>query len=447
MVGRWSVVLIMMGMVGNSIEDVYCDDVRNEQVVRQVLAGKWKVANAAWWGFDPEDATDCLQKAIDSGAQMVIVPYVGRPWVVRPIRLRSNLYLFFEPGVVVLAKRGEFKGRGDSLFRAVNATDITIIGYGATLRMWKRDYQKPPYEKAEWRMGLSFVGCRKIHVEGLRIESTGGDGIYIGATGENRWCEDVVIRNVTCFDNHRQGISLISAQNLLIENCVLSGTWGTPPSAGIDLEPNEHEERLVNCVIRNCIMENNAGPGILVYLAGLSRRSQPVSIVFENCLVRMTESASKEVLPGGGGMVIGALKEDGPGGWIEFRNCVVENSGQAGLMVYDKSPNSARLRFVNCSWKNSWPQVTEKPERFQVPILFYVRRVNLARTVGGIEFVNCAVHDTLNRPAVAIREAKGSQGVRDVRGQLVVHNPHGARMDLGPQTKNVMLQLITPDDR
>jgi len=252
---------------------------------------------------------------------------------------------------------------------------------------------------------------------------------------------------VTCFDNHRQGISLISAQNLLIENCVLSGTWGTPPSAGIDLEPNEHEERLVNCVIRNCIMENNAGPGILVYLAGLSRRSQPVSIVFENCLVRMTESASKEVLPGGGGMVIGALKEDGPGGWIEFRNCVVENSGQAGLMVYDKSPNSARLRFVNCSWKNSWPQVTEKPERFQVPILFYVRRVNLARTVGGIEFVNCAVHDTLNRPAVAIREAKGSQGVRDVRGQLVVHNPHGARMDLGPQTKNVMLQLITPDDR
>jgi hypothetical protein len=439
--------LIVMGMISSSVEDASWNDTYNERAVREVLSGKRKVANAAWWGFHPEDATECLQNAIDSGAETVLIPYVGRPWIIRPIRLRSHLKLLFEPGVVVLAKRGEFRGRGDSLFRAVNATDITLIGYGATLRMWKRDYQKPPYEKAEWRMGLSFVGCRRIHVEGLRIESTGGDGIYIGATGENHWCEDVVIRNVTCYDNHRQGISVISAQNLLIENCVLAGTWGTGPSAGIDLEPNGPDERLVNCVIRNCVMENNAGPGILIYLAGLSRRSQPVSILFENCLVRMRESADKAALPGGGGLVIGAIKEDGPEGEIEFRNCVVEDTGQAGVSIFDKSPESARLRFVNCSWKNPWRSEVEKREPFHAPILLHVRRVNLSRMIGGIEFVDCAVYDTVDRPVLVVRQGEESLGVRDIRGQIVVHNPHGVRMDLGSQTQNVTLQLLTPDHR
>jgi len=444
MVEGWSAMLIVTVMVNISAEEISSwDDACNERAVREVLSGKHKVANAAWWGFDPEDATECLQKAIDSGAETVIVPYVGRPWIVRPIRLRSNLKLIFEPGVVVLAKRGEFRGRGDSLFRAANAADITLIGYGATLRMWKRDYQKPPYEKAEWRMGLSFVGCRRIRVEGLHIESTGGDGIYIGATGENRWCEDVVIRNVTCFDNHRQGISVISAQNLLIENCILAGTWGTGPSAGIDLEPNGPEERLVNCVIRNCVMENNAGPGILIYLAGLNRHSQPLSILFENCLVRMSKSADKATLPGGGGLVVGAIKEDGPEGEIVFRNCVVENTGQAGVNIFDKSPDRVSLRFVNCSWKDPWRSETEKWEPLHAPILLHVRRVSLARMIGGIEFVDCAVYDTANRPVLVVRQGTESLGVRDVRGRIAVHNPHGARMDLGPQAQNVTLQLLT----
>jgi len=439
--------LIVTGMIGNSVEGAPCNNTYNEQAVREVLSGKRKVANAAWWGFQPEDTTECLKKAIDSGAETVLIPYVGRPWVTRPIRLRSHLKLVFEPGVVVLAKRGEFKGHGDCLFRARNATDITLIGYGATLRMWKRDYQKPPYEKAEWRMGLSFVGCRRVHVEGLRIESSGGDGIYIGSTEESPWCEDVVIRNVTCFDNHRQGISVISAQNLLIENCVLAGTWGTAPSAGIDLEPNGRDERLVNCVIRNCVMENNAGAGILLYLVGLSRDGQPVSILFENCLVRMTESADKAALPGEGGIVIGAITEGGPEGEVEFRHCVLENTGQAGVRIFDKSPDNARLRFVNCSWKNPWQSEAETQEPFHAPILLHVRRVNLARMIGGIEFVDCAVYDTVNRPVLAVRQEAESLGVRDVRGQIVVHNPHGARMDLGSQAQNVTLQLLTPDYR
>jgi polygalacturonase len=112
--------------------------------------------------------------------------------------------------------------------------------------MWKEDYQSEEYRKAEWRMGISLRGCSDVTVEGLSIEKTGGDGVYIGATQEQPFCRDVTIRDVECVDNHRQGISVISAENLLIENCLFAKTDGTAPQAGIDLEPNGPDERLVN---------------------------------------------------------------------------------------------------------------------------------------------------------------------------------------------------------
>ena len=221
---------------------------RNPEAVAQVAAGHLAIANAAWWGFDGEDATSALQAAIDSKARTVIVPYMGQPWIVRPIHLRSNLELIFEPGVLVLAKKGEFKERWDCLLTAIGLEDITIRGYGATLRMRKRDYRNPPYpEKEEWKHGLKIEGSRRIHVEGLRIESSGGDGIYIG-TGEGRSSEDIVIRDCVSHDNHRQGISVTDVKNLLVENCVFSGTEGTGPSAGIDYEPDNPRQLLVNCV-------------------------------------------------------------------------------------------------------------------------------------------------------------------------------------------------------
>lgn len=315
----------------------------NADKVAQVQAGTEKRAVASWWGFNADDSTEFVQAAIDSGAAQVVVPYVGAPWVVRPIKLRSDLELIFEPGVVVLAKPGEFKGKGDSLFSVSDASNISIRGYGATLRMRKADYQSEAYEKAEWRMTLDFTGCTNIKVEGVRLESSGGDGIYIGCTAKQPYCRDVTIRDVVCHDHHRQGISVIGAVNLLIENCVMSGTSGTAPEAGIDLEPNGPDERLENCVIRNCIFEDNAGAGMLVYVRPLSCESAPLSILFENCYVRSGKDA---------GIAVGAVKDDGPKGTIEFRNCTVENTQGSGAYVYDKVAENARVRFVDCKWSN-----------------------------------------------------------------------------------------------
>jgi hypothetical protein len=400
--------------------------------------------NAAQFGFHAEDSTAALQAAIDSGAKTVVVPYMGEPWIVRPIKLRGNLELIFNPGVLVLAKKGEFQGTGDSLFTASGVENLVIRGYGATLRMRKRDYQNPPYKKGEWRMGIGLANSRHVLVEGVRIESSGGDGIYVDGG------EDVTIRNIVSHDNHRQGVSVISVKHLRVENSVFSGTRGTAPEAGIDLEPDTANQRLVDCVIRNCVFENNHGHAILVYLNPLRSTSAPVSIRFENCLSRMgsagmTVDDFKDMSQGGwAGMAVGASRDDGPRGLVEFINCTAENTGKEGARVFDKSASGVRVRFVNCSWRNPWISAHRDASEPRVPILIQLRRPKLTVRQGGVEFVDCHVYDFVARPALMVDEEQSNLGVSDLHGQITVHGPGPARMKLGPKVEASDLQAVPP---
>lgn len=405
---------------------------RDEARIAELAAGQRAEAVASWWGFDPADATASLQAAVDSGAARVVVPYTGAPWVIRPVRLRGNLELVFDPGVVVLARAGEFKGGGDSLFSARDAQNITVRGYGARLRMRKADYQSEAYEKAEWRTTLTFSGCRNIRVEGLSLENSGGDGIYIGATEALPRCEDVVIRDVLCWNHHRQGISVISAKSLLIENCRFVGTKGTAPQAGIDLEPNSADECLVNVTVRNCVMANNWGAGILVYLKPLRRTSEPLSILFENCHVRSGNDQ---------GIGVGAVGDDGPSGLIEFRNCTVENTRNGGAYVYDKSAEAAGVRFARCSFRNTATRATEK--RPWWPLVLSLNRDSITRRHGGVEFVDCAVYDHLDRAALKTEEDNGEKGAVNVTGTIRRSGPGAARAEFTPESEGCTLE-VTP---
>ena len=421
----------------------------NKQLVQEVEQGEREVANAVWWGFDEKDSTEFLQKAIRSPAKKIVIPYVGRPWIIRPLKLRGNLELVLEPGVLLLAKKGEFRGKNASLFTATSQENITIRGYGATLRMRKKDYQHAPYEKAEWRMGIMLLGCKNVRLEGLRIESSGGDGIYLGSSEKRHWCEDVVIRNCTCDDNHRQGISVISAENLLIENCVLSNTRGTPPEAGIDFEPDSPHDRIVHCTVRNCLLENNAGNAILVYLRNLNQSSQAVSLRFENCLGRMGSAAGMTPadftgpeMRGESGIAIGAVRDEGPPGLIEFVHCTSENTGRGGLRIYDKSAKGVQVRFVNCRWSNCW--VASYPEHSgpRVPIAFRLNKHSVTTQPGGVEFVHCSIYGDRDSPTLLYRTDQPGRPLADVKGTITVHNRFGVRADFGEKPVDVSLQLI-----
>ena len=242
--------------------------------------------SAAWWGFDPDDATDALQASIESGAAVVRIPDMGTAWNITTIELRSNLRIEFERGVVLQAKRGEFRSvAGAELLRGKDIEHIELSGYGATLRMWREDYVGPDYELSEWRHALALRGTRDALIAGLRIENSGGDGIYLGRGSQRISNQRIHIRDVVAIDNHRQGISVISADGLLIEDSWLVNTAGTAPQAGIDFEPNKPDEQLTNCVVRNVRLVGNAGWGMLVSLQNLRRDSKPVNITLQDSLI------------------------------------------------------------------------------------------------------------------------------------------------------------------
>jgi hypothetical protein len=385
---------------------------RNEQAVANVQAGRVETAKASWWGFDPVDATEALQAALNCPAKRVIVENTGLPWIVTTIRLPSDKDIVFERGVVVEAKRGEFLGKGDCLFVARGCKNLTLRGEGATFRMHKSDYHKPPYELAEWRHALTLRNCENVTVEGLTLADSGGDGIYFGAGSNGETNRNITIRNVVCDGNNRQGISVITAENLLIEDCVLRNTSGTAPEAGIDFEPNRPTERLVNCVLRNCRSENNAGHAYHLYLGFMNAKSPPVSIRFENCTSKGNQRYSTYV------GVANRSGERTVRGSIEYVGCRFDGDVGAGVYIRGNEADGCKVRLEDCEIVRR-----DEPDSKIAPITI-VAPQRLDLDAGNVEITDCLIRDSLSRQPVAL-SASPMTGLRNVSGLLTVESPTG----------------------
>lgn len=382
-------------------------------LLEKVASGEIKEARASWWGWNGADDTEALQAAIDSGVPKLIVDRMAGAWTVRPLLGRSNQILVFEKGVEVLAKKGEFKGIHDSMFSFRGATNVTMSGYGAVLRMRRMDYHKPPYRKAEWRHVLNFLSCSDVKVEGLVVAESGGDGIYIGNLGAGAPpCRNVTIRDCVCDRNYRQGISVISADGLLIENTVMKDTWGTPPAAGIDLEPNRPSEMLRRCVVRNCVSSGNQGNGYEVYLGPLVASSAPVDIVFDNC--RSSGNGRAGFLYANNRK----REENFPTGGIMFKNCSFEREGEAGISIVNKPAGSVRIGFLNCLIDGCCVKSPESADvRFLPPRL---------SACDNIRFRNLKIRQSVRREWISGMESSWiGKAADDVHGNVTVSDPSG----------------------
>ena len=385
---------------------------RNERAIADVQSGRVTTAEASWWGFNPEDATQALQTAFDSPAPKVVVPNMGRPWVVTTLSLPSDKQIVLEAGVVIEAKRGEFLGRGDCLFEAKGCKHLTLRGEGATFRMHKADYHQPPYEPAEWRHTLSIRGCEDVTVEGLTLRDSGGDGVYLGVGANNATNRDVTIRNVVCVGNNRQGISVITAENLLIENCVFRDTRGTAPQAGIDFEPNRPEELLVNCVLRNCRSEGNAGHAYHFYLGHLQEDSRPISIRLENCSSKDCERYSAYV-----GVANRAGKRTVRGS-IEFVECSFVAEQGAGVYIRGNEADGCRVRLKRCEIERR-----DEPGSRLAPICIEAPRQPDV-DVGNIQIDHCTIRDSIHRKPIRLIASPMTR-LRGLSGILTYESPDG----------------------
>ena len=303
------------------------------------------------FGYDAADSTKFVQAALDSGARKVVFDRREGPWVTTSVWARSNTEIVFEDGVELLAKRGEFREVRDAcLMNVVCVSNVVIRGEGGggRLRMWIDDYHGKDYKRSEWRHALNIMSSSNVTVEKMSFLKSGGDGIYLGEKTPRVSNRGIVIRDCVCDGNNRQGISVITADGLLIERTVLSNTKGTNPKAGIDFEPNSPRQMLRDIVMRDCLTKGNMGRGYEFYLANFNKDTEPVSAVLENC--RSTNDR-------GGGLHVAtrAFKPGSscPRGSIVARNCRFEESPSAGVSVSNKPYDGLLVRLEHCIVSNS----------------------------------------------------------------------------------------------
>ena len=300
------------------------------------------------FGYDPVDSTRFLQQALDSGLPKIVIDRKEKPWVARPLRVRAcNQEIVLEDGVELVAKRGEFKGLGDMLLTMRCVTNVTLRGgVGACLRMWKCDYTNSSlYAKSEWRHAVAVYSSDNVIIEGLRIVGGGGDGIYLGEAKRAFPNTRIAVRNVSCLDCNRQGISVITADGLLVENSTLADTCGAPPESGIDFEPNGPWQMLSGIVLRNCVFENNAGHGLEVEPICLSNNSRPLDIRVENCTLRGNKKAR------GVRIQLGRNPLHTVRGRVVCKDCHFLDDEQTpdGLRVRNGEPTPFTLALENCT--------------------------------------------------------------------------------------------------
>ena len=377
------------------------------EFVQKVKSGEFTRARASWWGWNGDDDTVALQAAIDSGVKTLIIDRMDGPWNVRPIKMPLvGRTVVFEDGTVVQARRGDYHGIRDSLIDLSGSTNAVLTGKGATLRMWREDYIKPPYARSEWRYALCVYRCRGVRVEGLHIEDSGGDGIVVAGAAK-----DVTIRGVTSLRNHRQGISVIDAEGLLIEDCDLIHTGGTAPSAGIDFEPDGGHEMLKDIVMRRCRLNCNAGAGVQVCLNQQSDRSAPISILIEDCQMVSNDC---------GTVVIMNRTGNYPTGEVRYRRCTFADEKGAGIRFEKKPAFGTAIVFEKCTVKNACMKDPAKPDVLFTPIQWN------EELPGSIDFGDLTIRQSQVRPWIGVVRPGFNVLPSGLKGEVRIVAPDGA---------------------
>ena len=238
------------------------------------------VRNHGARGNGTYDDTAAFQSAIDSlpsSGGTVVVPagdYAINPVV--NVRLRSKMHLKLESGARLLAKRNSAERA--YVLMVYKVSDVEISG-GAIVG----DRENHLGTTGEWGHGIMVRGSNRVTIRDMHLSKCWGDGISIGGAmvtaAPTIPCNDVVIANVVCTNNRRQGLTIGCSTNVKVYDSEFSYSNGIAPQCGIDIEPDSSDARTTETVhIQNCLIRYNKGNGILSY-----KRVKGVTV--KNCTI------------------------------------------------------------------------------------------------------------------------------------------------------------------
>lgn len=369
----------------------------------------------SWFGAVGDGVTvetQILQNALNAaaGKRLYIPKQRGGYYLSGQLIIPSNIVIEFEPGTVIQAIDTLNRAAPyERLVRIKNVKHVHIIGNGATLQM-----NKPAYSSGEQAHIFDISGSENIVIEGIQANDSGGDGFYIGNYEASQpYCKDVVLRDCVANNNRRQGLSVISADGLLVERCRFTNTTGTAPKSGVDIEPNNNSGQDVLKKIRfvDCVAEGNVGRGFLVTLHRMTAANERVDITFEHCRTKGNSFGSS--------VNYGAEGTKAVKGEVTFIDCMAEKEQYAGFSVLSSSPESIKASFIRCRAVNC-NTVNAPEDPYGYGSSFIVTTVpQFPRTaIGNVEFVECASIEERPTPLIVRGfsvKKNSSEAIRDIR--------------------------------
>jgi polygalacturonase len=209
-------------------------------------------------GDDAIEDTAAIQAAIDAvagtggtvhvpdGTYLVDAAGKGR------LRLRSDMTLDLAPGAVLKAVPND--ARGYALLSISGASNVTVAG--GTLEGERHEHAGT---SGEWGMGIRIDGgAENVTISGVTARNMWGDGFYVESA------RAVMLCAVVADSNRRQGLSIIEVDGLVVTGSIFKNTWGTRPSSGIDLEPDNAAQAIRDIRIQNSEFLDNVGAGLLI---------------------------------------------------------------------------------------------------------------------------------------------------------------------------------------
>ena len=359
---------------------------------RVIVGGR---VSAKRFGYSGSDDTSAVQSAIDAGGAAAEVPAISGAgeWVVGPLTLANGVALFLQDGGRLKARSGDYGATNKNILAGNLLSPVRIIGSFESIVEGLRESLSVDNTGPH---NINLRGCTNVTIEGIYSKNSSGDAIYLGAdtTVGRVPCEDVIIRNFVGDAARRQGISITAGRRIRIENSTLTGTLGASPQSGLDIEPNHADDPAVDITVQHCLARNNgpsdgsAGNGYVVSLSELTTASDPVSILFDHCVVDGTHNQCVFVN-------LDDTSDAGPGGTIEFRDCTFIGGRLHGaLITYDVGVDYL-VKFVRCRFVNNATSLSRNA-------------IGLAAdgdltpsATGGVVFEDCIVEDRLaNRSPV-----------------------------------------------
>ncbi len=223
------------------------------------------------------DDTAAIQAALDAGAGKSVY-FPGGTYMILAdgwrdggkggVVPRDDTHLFLASDAILKARTTSSSDY--SVLRIEGVTGVTV--QGGTIQGERGTHTG---SGGEWGYGIGIFGASSLTIQDVTVRDCWGDGIFIEEAGPPGgpyvMAKDVIIRNVLATGNRRQGMSIIGVRNLIVVDSIFEKTSGTPPAAGVDIEPYGAGHTVDGVSFVNCTFRDNAGRGLVIQGADLDR--------------------------------------------------------------------------------------------------------------------------------------------------------------------------------